>query len=62
MKTTVYEITNGQREWMWSSEAETSDLEHVRRAFEMLVKCNSERRYEVEQDGTVVMTVPDSTN
>lgn len=57
MKTTVYEIANGQRSWMWDTHAETADLAHVQRAFEFLVKCNGERYYEVEQDGKVVLTV-----
>ena len=26
MKTTVYEIENGQRSWMWDSMGETADL------------------------------------
>jgi len=57
MKTTVYEIKNGQRSWMWDTTAETSDLGHVKRGFAFLVKCESNRYYEVEQDGQIVMTI-----
>lgn len=57
MKTTVYEIENGQRSWMWDSQGETVDLEHVKRGFEYLVKCDDQRYYEVEQDGKIVMTI-----
>lgn len=57
MKTTVYEIENGQRSWMWDTNAETPDLEHVKRGFEFLVKCDDQRYYEVEQDGQIVMTI-----
>jgi hypothetical protein len=57
MKTTVYEIENGQRGWMWDTNAETPDLEHVKRGFGFLVKCNDQRYYEVEQDGVLVMTI-----
>lgn len=57
MKTTVYEIENGQRSWMWDTNAETPDLEHVKRGFGFLVKCDDQRYYEVEQDGQIVMTI-----
>lgn len=55
MKTTVYEVKDGQRSWMWDSRGETADLRHLDLAFGLLA--NNERYYEVEQDGKVVMTV-----
>lgn len=57
MKTTVYEIENDKRSWMWDTKAETPDLEHVKRGFGFLVKCDDQRYYEVEQDGQIVMTI-----
>lgn len=60
MKTTVYEIENGQRSWIWGTEGETADLAHLERAFGFLVKCNGQRclrYYEVEQDGILMMTI-----
>lgn len=57
MKTTVYEVETStrKREWMWDSEGETVDLEHLNRAFGFLA--NDSRRYEVEQNGKVVLSI-----
>jgi hypothetical protein len=57
MKTTVYEIENGQRSWMWDDKGGTADLRHIEMAFGFLVKCNDQRYYEVEQDGLIVMII-----
>jgi hypothetical protein len=61
MRTTVYEIENGQRSWMWDDRGGTADLRHLEMAFGFLVKCNDQRYYEVEQDGQVVLTIRKQT-
>lgn len=42
---------------MWDSEGETADLAHIEKAFGFLA--NSDRYYEVEQEGSIVLTVKD---
>jgi hypothetical protein len=57
MKTTVYEIENGQQSWMWDSCAENADLRHLEMAFGKLARLHPERYYEVEQDGKLILTI-----